>query len=107
MSQLKMIAAVACFSLMLVGTANADPWGRYNRAYYRSFGPPVYAYPPVVVAPPPVVVGPPVYTYAPPVYASPAVPMYAPPVYGYGVIGPRGRMRMGYATPGFGVYVRP
>ena len=110
MSQFKLIAAVACFSLMMVGTASADPWGRYHRGYYRPYGP-VVAYPRVVVAPAPIVFAPPVYSYPAPVYAAPApvfaapAPVYAPPVYGGVVVGPRGRVRMGYATPGFGVYL--
>jgi hypothetical protein len=105
MSQLKLIAAVASFSLLMVGTASADPWGRYHRGYYRHYGPPVVAYPPVIVAGPPVVVAPPVYAYPAPIYAAPPAPIYAPPVYGGVVVGPRGRVRMGYATPGFGVYL--
>ena len=107
MSQLKLIVMTVCFGLVMVATASADPWGRYPRGYYRPYGPPIYAYPPVVVPPPPVVVGPPVYSYPAPVYAAPPAPIYGPPVVGYGVIGPRGRLRLGYATPGFGVMIRP
>ena len=126
MSQLKVIAAIGCLSLMMVGTASANPWNRHARVY----GPPVYAHPPVVVARPPVIVPRPVVVaspvvvapvaYSAPVYAAPAAPVfaapaavyapsavYAPPVYGYVVVGPHGRLRMSYVTPGVGLYVRP
>ncbi len=102
MSQFKLITLAALFSLTMIGSASADPWGRYNRGFYRPYGPPVYAFPPVVVAPPPVVVSP----FPPRVIAAPAPIVYGPPVYPYGVVGPRGRVRYGYTTPGFGGYYR-
>ena len=102
MSRFKLITLAVFLSLIMVGSASADPWGRYNRGYYRPFGPPVYAYPPVVVAPSPVVVSP----FPSPMYVAPPPVVYGPPAYSYGVIGPRGRVRFGYTTPGFGVYYR-
>jgi hypothetical protein len=102
MSQLKLITLAALFSLMLIGSASADPWVRYNRGHIRAFGPPIYAYPPVVVAPAPVIVSP----HRAPVYFAPTPVVYGQPVYGYGVVGPRGRVRFGSVTPGFGVFVR-
>jgi hypothetical protein len=92
---MKLVVAMASISLLLAGSTTAHAGWRYR--YWAGYAPPVYVYPPVVVAPAPVVAQP-VYNYSVPVY--PPVPVYAPPVgpiygpapvYGYGVIGPRGR----------------
>ena len=103
MSLFKLISMVAMFSLMLIGNASADPWGRPYPRYYRPYGPSVYAYPPVVVAPPPIIVSP--YPAAP-VFAAPPPVVYGPPGYGVVRVGPRGRVRYGYTGPGFGVFIR-
>lgn len=103
MCHLKLIAIVACLSLVFVESASAQPGWRYQ---YRCCGyaTPVYVYPPPVV-PPPVVVGP-VYTYPAPVYLQPAVPVYGPTVYGYGAIGPWGRRGVFLGPPRGVVYLR-
>ena len=106
MCRLKLIAIVACLCLLLVESASAQPGWRYRNRYCCGYVPPVYVYPPVVVPPPPVAVGP-VYTYPAPAYLPPPVPMYGPTVYGYQVIGPWGRRRIVFNSPGFGVYIRP
>jgi hypothetical protein len=104
MAYLKIFAA-ACLFLLATDSVFAQYGYRHHPRYYYGYGPPVYAYPPVVVPPPPVVVGP-GYGYPPPAYIAPPPPVVVgPPAYGYGVVGPRGHVGFGYATPGFGVYI--
>ena len=100
MTRIKLIFAIGCLSLFLLGSASAEAGWRYRNGYYRGYGPPVYDYGRVVVPPPPVVAGP-VYTYPATAYPPAVVPMYGPPVYGYGVVGRRGMVIGG---PGVGVY---
>ena len=97
------------FSLMFAGTAAAQPWGYYPG--YRPFGPPVYAYPPVFAPPPvfvPRVVAPPVvvapaYAYPQPAFVAPAPVVYSRGVVPYNYVGPRGRLRVGYAPAVYGI----
>ena len=49
MSHWKLFIVAACLSLCLAESASADPWGRYNRGYYRPYAAPVYVRPPVIV----------------------------------------------------------
>lgn len=95
--------AATLMSLASTGTASAQ-WGYYPG--YGPFGPPVYAYPPVVapapvfVAPPPIVTGP---AYAYPPYVVPGPVVYSRGVVPYNYIGPRGRLRVGFAPAVYGV----
>jgi hypothetical protein len=102
MSRVKFWITATCLSLAASDLAYAQVmYRRYpHPRYYYGYGPPIYAYPP-----PPVVVVP-RYAYPPPASVTPPPVVAAPPpAYGYGVVGPRGHLGFGYATPGFGVFI--
>ena len=121
MSHWKLFIVAACLSLCLAESASADPWGRYNRGYYRPYAAPVYVRPPVIVPRPlpPRVIVTPGYAYPPQVYSAPPVmlgpavivgppviatsgPVYGPPIYGPAAYGPPAYGPAVYGPPAYG-----